>query len=60
MSDYNIDLREGRDSYLTELKTNQDKQQSVSKKNSLSNNNLKKTFKDPVDVNEEKNNLHEE
>ena len=35
-------------------------EQDILKKNSLSNNNLKKTFKDPVDVNEEKNNLHEE
>ena len=35
-------------------------EQDILKKNNLSNNNIKKTFKDPVDVNEEKNILHEE
>ena len=35
-------------------------EQDILKKNNLSNNNVKKTFKDPVDINEEKNLIHEE
>ena len=35
-------------------------EQDILKKNNLSHNNVKKTFKDPVDINEEKNLIHEE